>query len=187
MQLRRHHRARGQVLVLVIILLAIAGGGYWYMNQSKQTNEKAARDFAQDAANQIVFKQDDHFLATAIAPDSQITYPPSWRYRMFSRLKDLGTPAPNIELEGKTTFTNGFFEPRGDFRAKINYPDGPAFLDLVVSHPRALWQIDTINLTWTPKAEPSPSPTPVALLTPTPSPTPDNGKAKKKAAPSPKP
>jgi len=185
MQFRRHHRARGQVLVLVIILLAILGGGYWYMNQSKQTNEKAAREFAQDAANQIVFKQDDHFLASAIAPESQITYPPSWRYRMFSRLHDLGRPAPNIELEGKTIFTNGFFDPRGEFRAKINYPDGPAFLDLVVSHPRALWQIDTINLTWTPKAEATPSSTPEAELAPTPSPTPDPKAVKKKASPKP--
>jgi hypothetical protein len=177
MQFRRHHSTSGQILVLLIILLAILGGGYWYMLQSKQANEKAARAFAQEVATHIVMQHDDRFLARAIAPTAQVTYPPSWRYRLFSQLQDLGTPAPNIELDGQVTFTSGFFEPRGDFHAKINFPDGPAVLDLQVSHPRALWQIDAINLTWTPKATPTPPP-----ATPVPSvqPTQGDGKAKKK-------
>ncbi len=185
MHFRRQHPASGQVLVLLVILLAIMGGGYWYMNQSKQANEKAARAFAQEAATRIVMQQDDRFLAFAIAPESQITYPPSWRYRLFSRLHDLGAPAPPIELDGRVTFTSGFFEPRGDFHAKINFPEGPAFLDLQVSHPRALWQIDAINLIWTPKVEPTPSPTPEPSLQPTPSPTPEETKKKKRPSATP--
>ena len=180
MQFRRHHYASGQVLVLLIILLAILGGGYWYLAQSKQANEKAARAFAQEAAMHIVMQHDDRFLARAIAPEAQITYPPSWRWRLFTQLQGLGTPAPNIDLDGQVRFTSGFFEPRGDFHAKINFPDGPAVLDLQVSHPRALWQIDAINLTWTPKATPTPSPTPVPSVQPTPSPTPEEGKSKTK-------
>ena len=118
----------------------------------------------------IVMQHDDRFLARAIAPEAQITYPPSWRWRLFTQLQGLGTPAPNIDLDGQVRLTSGFLEPRGDFHAKINFPDGPAVMDLRVSHPRALWEIDVINLTWTPKATPTPSPTPVPSVQPTPRP-----------------
>ena len=188
MHFRRHFSTSGQVLVLLIILLAILGGGFWYMTQSKQANEKAARAFAQDAATRILLQHDDRFLAFSLAPEVQVTYPPSWRYRLFTRLQEMGAPTSNIELNGGVTFTSGFFEPKGDFHAKLNFADGPASLDLQISHPRALWQIDAINFTWTPHVEPTPSPTPAPSVQPVPSPTSEETKAKKKkgeAAPSP--
>jgi hypothetical protein len=181
MHCRRHNSISGQVLVLLIILLAILGGGFWYMNQSKQANEKAARDFAQEAATRILVRQDERFLDFALSPEARVTYPPSWRYRLFSQIRELGVREQKVEVYGEVGFTSGFFEPRGNFRVKINAAENPAYLDLIVAHPRALWEIDVINFTWTPHVEATPPPaTPGPSLTPTPSPTPQETKETKK-------
>lgn len=171
---RRHSSVRGQVLVLALILLALLGGGAWYLFRSKGINEQAARAFAQEAAERILLHQDARFLDRTIASESQVIYPPSFRERLLIRIRDLGTPEQKVELTGRVTFTSGFFNPQGQFRAQINYSENPAFLDLAVSHPRALWQIDGINLIWTPHVEPTPPPaTPAPSVQPTPSPSPE--------------
>ena len=167
--------------MLLLILLAIAGGGLWFLLRSKETNQKAAYDFAFEAATRVVLRQDGRFLDLALAPAAQVTYPPSWRERLFLRIRDLGTPEQQVALDGSVRFTSGFFDPQGHFRAQINFPENPAFLDLTVSHPRALWQIDTINFIWTPHAEPTPPPAiPEASIEPTPSPTPEKSPPAKK-------
>ncbi|MGI9089092.1 MAG: hypothetical protein ACR2HH_15345 [Chthoniobacterales bacterium] len=171
--IRFRKKQRGEVLVLALILLAIFGGGLWYLWSARRINEAAARDFARDAAERIVLHQDQVFLNRALAPAAQVAYPPSWRERLFAHLRVLGPPPTSLDLQGETKFTSHFFDPHGAFRVRINYPENPAFLDLEVSHPRALWQIDMVNLTWTPHVEPTPSPTPMLETpTPTPSPTP---------------
>jgi hypothetical protein len=180
MHLRPHSPASGQVLVLALILLAMAGGGFWYLLRSKQINEAAARAFAEEAAARIIVQEDGRFLDGALSMEAKVKYPPSWRDRLITQIRGLGPRDPKIELYGEVNFTSGFFDPRGIFRVKINYAENPAFLDLVVSHPRALWQIDVINFTWTPHVEPTPAPTPEPSITPTPPPTPEPASKPKK-------
>ena len=72
-------------------------------------------------------------------------------------------------MTGDLFFTSRFFDPAGVFRAEIQFPTGPAYLDLKISHPQALWQIDGLNWTWQP---PPPPPTPMPSPTPTPTASP---------------
>lgn len=154
----------GEIIVLLLILLAILGGGFWYLWSSKRANENAARDFAGEVTERIVLRGDQRFLDLRLSPEAQTAYPPSWRERLFAHLRELGTPSTTLDVHGQTTFTSHFFDPHGHFRVRIVYPENPAYLDLEVSHPRALWQIDTINLIWTPSS-PIPTPSPTAAPT----------------------
>lgn len=160
----RHQQLRrraAESFVLILIVLALVGGALGYLWWSKENNEKAARQFAEDAAERILRQQDEHFLDVRLSPEAQVTYPPSWRSRLFGHLRELGSPEKNFELTGNTAFTSFFFEPKGMFRLKAHYQSNPApaTLSLGVSHPQALWQIDYINLIWTP-LRPAPAPAP---------------------------
>ncbi len=171
MRLRPHHHRNAQTFVLIVIVLAIVGGGVAYLWWSKENNEKSARDFAQEAAERILRQHDEHFLDVRLSPDAQVEYPPSWRSRLFSHLYELGQPEQNLDLTGETTFQSFFFEPKGMFRVRGQYPQNPApaILALGISHPRALWQIDYINLIWTPlRPAPAPTPPPNEQLPPSP-------------------
>lgn len=158
---------RGQVVVLLVIVLAVLGGGAWWLFVAKRQSEEGARAFAREAATRLALHFDQKFLDVRLGREAQVSYPPSFRERLLNRLRQLGVPAQEIELEGEVTFTSHFFEPKGQFRARLNYPTKPAYLDLTVSN-RQTWQIDRLNLTWdpTPVATPEPalaiSPTPVA-------------------------
>ena len=167
-------RQAGQVIVLILIVLALLGGGAWWLFNSKRQSEGEARAFAQQAAERMALQFDRKFLDQHLGLEAQVQFPPSFRERLLNRLRDLGVPAPQIDLEGKVTFTSRFFEPRGQFRARLMYPEKPAFLDLAVSRPHALWQIDYLNLTYvpTPTPTPTPSPSPAVGVSPVPSASP---------------
>ena len=159
---RKTNREGGQVIVLLLIVIAVIGGGLWFMKSYRDMREKEAWAFANEAADRIVLKRDQRFLDFSLTQRAQMTYPPSWRMRMLHHVAEPGTPNPKFNLKGDVAFKNYFFEPSGHFTAQFEYPTGPAFLELHVSHPGALWVIDDINWTWPPQ----PTPTPAAIPAP---------------------
>jgi hypothetical protein len=88
----------------------------------------------------------------------QIKYPPSWRDRFFDRLRSLGAPSGEPDVEGRVVFTSQFFKPVGEFSCHVAYPHAPATISLGISRPSGWWQIDYLNLTWTPRGAPAAPP-----------------------------
>jgi hypothetical protein len=139
-------REGGQVLVLIIIVLALIGGGYWYLSLSRRNSEKEAWAFAQEVAERIAAQHDKRFLDLNLSPSAQVALPPSWRDQLFESIRDLGKPDGPIVVTGKVQFTSHFFEPKGVFRAQINYPGMLTYLDMSVSAPKGPWCIDALSL-----------------------------------------
>ncbi len=162
------HRESGQTIVLILIVVAIVLGGWWYLKRARDQREVEAQDFAKEAATRIVLQHDMHFLNTALSQTAQALYPPSWRERMMDRIKEMGAPQSEMHFKGEVHFNSGYFDPEGEYLAGWNFARGPGSIDIKISHPQLLWQIDGINWTWNLPPPPTPSPTP----TPTPSPRP---------------
>jgi len=168
---RSRRSESGQVIVLLLILLAILGGGYWLLISSREKREKEAWAFARDAATRIVVQQDMRFLDRTLSPKAQVLYPPSWRERLMTRIREPGPPQSEPRMRGQLFFRSQFFNPEGEFIVEWDFPTGPASIDLKISHPQALWQIDGINWTWqAPPPPPTPTPSPTASPSPSPSP-----------------
>jgi hypothetical protein len=161
-------RGEGGVALLVIVGLLLAGI-VWWLYSSRKDAEKKSREFAVEVATRVAVNFDEKYLHVKLSPEAQVNYLQSWRERLIARLRELGVPAQPIQVTGTVVFSSQFFDPRGTYRAELKYPTTSAFLDLEVSRGMTVWQVDKIDLTWTPP--PTPTPTPV-LVTPTPTPTP---------------
>lgn len=173
MRLARSTRIRGEGAVgLLVIVLLLLGGMVWWLFSSRRDAEKNARIFAAEVARRVAVSYDEKYLHVHLSPDGQKTYLRSTRDRLLERLRELGAPAQPIEVEGSLTFTSHFFDPRGTYHAKLKYPEKSAQLDLDISRGMTVWQIDSINLPWTPDQAPIPSPTPEVVASPTPTLTP---------------
>lgn len=160
------------MVVLLIILLAVLGGGWWFLKSNRDRRENEAWAFANEGATHIVLQKDMRFLNFNLTQKAQMTYPPSWRMRLMDMISEAGTPNPEFHMKGTMRFVNHFFQPEGTFIAQFDCPRGPAYLELQISHPGALWVIDNLNWTWQPPPPPPPTPTPIPTATPSPSPTP---------------
>ena len=141
-------RASGQGLVVVIIVLALIGGAAWWLFSNKQTMDREARAFGKEAIERLVVHHDATFLANNLSPQARLENPPSQQQYIISKFQQLGVPAQPIQIEENVTFESHFFEPKGYFTAHLNYPAGPATLQIAVSHPVGKWQLD--NLTFAP-------------------------------------
>lgn len=174
MRLARNSRIRGEGgIALWIIILALIGGGLWFLYSSRRDGEKNARAFANEVVQRVAVNYDEKYLHVHLSPEAQVKYLASWRERMMQHLRGLGTPKQPIEVKGDVQFTSGFFDPHGTFRAELTYPTTTAVLELFVTRGMTVWQVDDINLIWTPAPTPTPSPTPPPeIASPTPSPTP---------------
>jgi len=148
----RGMREGGQAIVLILIILAIMGGIGWWLVQSRQMSEAQAKDFAREVAIRLAVDLDRKFFDRVIAPERVAKYPPSFRDRVIDKLRGFGRPSSTVELEGDVFFTSGFFNPTGNFRVKLTYPQTPAIIHLAVSRPKGWWQIDDMNISWTPPA-----------------------------------
>jgi hypothetical protein len=62
-------------------------------------------------------------------------------------MQKLGTPAGPVDVQGDIVFQSQFFEPNGNFHARINYPARGAEINIAVSHPVGRWQIDDVAFT----------------------------------------
>jgi hypothetical protein len=167
----RRARESGSIIILLLVVLAALGGGYYFLKQNRDMREKEAWAFANDAANRIVLQRDQRFIDFNLTQKAQMQYPPSWRIRMLEYIREAGTPNPQFHVKGDVAFTNQFFDPHANFTVQFDYPTGPGYLELHVSHPGALWVIDDLNWTWPPPATPTPAPiAPVPGAQPSPGP-----------------
>jgi hypothetical protein len=171
MRLSRTARIKGEGgAALLVIVLLLLGGIVWWLYSSRQDAEKNARIFATEVAKRAAINFDEKFLHVHLSPDAQKTYLRSSRDRLLDRLREFGVPAQPIEIQGDLLFTSYFFDPHGQFHAKLKYPAGPAQLDLDISRGMTVWQVDAINLSGTPPPAATPAPTQMASPTPTPTP-----------------
>lgn len=171
MKLAQHSRIKAEGLGIWIVLLAILGGAVWFVYSSRTDGQKNGHAFAKEVIQKVVVEYDEKYLDQRLSTAARGQYLPGWRIRMLQYLKGFGPLAKPPETKGDVTFTSHFYDPRGSFRSDLTYANQTAYLELTVSK-ATRWQIDEINLVWTPPPAPTPTPSPVMTPSPTPSPTP---------------
>ena len=187
MRLSRESRVGGEGLgTLLVILLVSFGGIAWWLFSSRQDAEKNARAFAEEVVRHVAVDYDEKYLHVHLSPAGQITYLQSWRENLINQLRGLGAMQQPFKVTGKLEFSSYFFDPHGTFNAELPYSTTTAHLTIEISRGMTVWQVDTLNLMWTPTA--TPTPIPVIALTPSPSPmlpspTPPPSKPKRKSKP----
>lgn len=135
----------GQILGVVIILLALLGAGAWWLFSNKQTMAKEGRVFGREAIERIVLKRDAAFFASRLSPQARLNYPVSAQQEFFSEIEKLGTPVGALDVQGDIEFQSHFFEPRGNFHARVNYAARGAEINIAISHPVGRWQLDEVS------------------------------------------
>src|SRR6266567_1922827 len=144
MKLNTRLRSSGQVVVILIIVLVLLGIGYWWLNSTKEEMAREGKQFANEATQKIVVQHDIIFFASHLSPQARMNFPVSAQQEFMNEIVQMGAPVGAINLQGKIEFQSQFFEPQGNFHARINYPVKYADFDLTISHPVGRWQIDTI-------------------------------------------
>ncbi|HEX4641125.1 MAG TPA: hypothetical protein VH252_07045 [Chthoniobacterales bacterium] len=158
-------------LAIWIILLALLAGALWFLYSSRSDAEKKMREFAGQIVQTMAVNYDVLFLNNHMTPQAQTNYIPSWRDRMVGFLKGFGPMSKPIETKGDVHFNSLFFDPVGTFQSVLTYPTMTATMNLTVIRGMNTWQVDQIELVWTPPPTPTPSPTPLVTPSPTPTPT----------------
>ena len=138
-------KSSGQIIVILIILLGLAGVGWWWLNSTKEETAKEGQAFAQEALQHIIVQHDLNFFGSRLSPQARMNFPVSAQQEFMNEIVQMGAPVGAINLQGKIEFQSQFFEPQGNFHARINYPVKYADFDLTISHPVGRWQIDTIG------------------------------------------
>jgi hypothetical protein len=169
---RNSHRKGEGGLAIWIILLALLGGAAWFLYASRAEAERKAKEFAEQVVKTMAVNYDVRFLNTHMSPQAQLNYIPSWRDRMVGYLKGFGPMTKPIETKGSVSFNNVFFDPHGMFQSELTYATQTAKLNVGVSRGMNAWQVEEIELVWTPPPTQTPAPAAVATPSPTPSPTP---------------
>src|SRR5438093_12121538 len=146
-KLRMHYRSEssGQVIVILIIVLGLIGAGFWWLNSHKQEMAREGKEFARDAVQRIAVQRDIKFFNSRLSPAAHMNFPASAQQDFFAEIAKLGPPAGAIDVQGDIEFNSQFFEPHGNFHARINYPARYADMNLVISHSVGRWQIDEIT------------------------------------------
>jgi len=137
-------KSSGQIIAILVILLGLAAVGFWWLNSNKQQMSKDGLAFAQEALQRIVVQHDLNFFGSHLSPQARMNFPVSAQQEFMNEIVQMGAPVGAIDLQGKIEFQSQFFEPQGNFHARINYPVKYADFDLAISHPVGRWQIDTI-------------------------------------------
>jgi hypothetical protein len=167
-------------LAIWIILLALIGGAVWFLYSSRRDADGKMRQFADQIVQTMAVNYDVRFLNAHMTPQAQTSYIPSWRDRMVGFLKGFGPMSKPIQTKGDIQFTSGFFDPHGSFQSLLTYPTMTATLKLTVVRAMNTWQVDELELVWTPPPTPTPAPTAAITPSPTPSPTPDPKQKRKR-------
>jgi hypothetical protein len=146
-ELKMYYRSKinGQVLVILIILLGLIGGGFWWLFSNKQAMAKEGRDFGREAVQRIAVQRDINFFASHLSPQARMNFPVSAQQEFINEIARHGPPVGPVDVQGDITFQSQFFEPRGNFHARINYPASGAEFNITISHPVGRWQIDDIS------------------------------------------
>ncbi len=138
----------GQVLVILIILILLLGGGLWFLVTHKEQVDKEARAFGREMITRLTVNHDQAFFVNHLSPQARLDNPPMQQQEMMTQFQQLGVPAQPIQIDEKMTWESQFFEPSGFFTAHLNYPAGPATLQIAIDHPAGKWQL--LNITFTP-------------------------------------
>jgi hypothetical protein len=173
------HRKGEGGLAIWIILLALLAGALWFLYSSRAEAERKMREFAGQVVQTMAVNYDVRFLNNHMTPQAQASYIPSFRDRMAGFLKGFGPMSKPIETQGTVQFSNLFFDPVGTFKSTLTYPTMTATMNLTVIRAMNAWQVDQIELVWTPPPTPAPPPTQQMTPSPTPSPTPAPAPAQK--------
>ena len=174
------HRKGEGGLAIWIILLALLAGALWFLYSSRAEAERKMREFAGQVVQTMAVNYDVRFLNNHMTAQAQASYIPSFRDRMIGFLKGFGPMSKPIETKGSVHFSSVFFDPQGTFQSVLTYPTMTATMNVTVIRGMNNWQVDQIELTWTPPPTPTPSPTPQMTPSPTPSPTPEPKPQKRK-------
>jgi len=154
-KMNRRSNTSGEGLVIVIILLVLIGGGLWWLVSNKKAVDKEARAFGRDIITRMTVNHDGAFFATHLSPQAKLDLPLMQQNELMNQLQQLGTPAQPIQIDENITWESimgvkwlSFFEPRGFFTAHLNYPAGPATLEIAFDRPASKWQL--LNITFNP-------------------------------------
>ena len=142
-----HSRSKssGQVIVILIIVLGLVGVGFWWLFSNKQEMAREGKQFARDAVQRIAVQHDVNFFNSRLSPQARMNFPASAQQEFMNQIVQMGAAAGAIDLKGDIEFNSQFFEPHGNFQARINYPARYADMNLLISHPVGRWQIDEIT------------------------------------------
>src|ERR1041384_5321250 len=142
LKMNSRSKSSGQVIVILIIVLGLVGVGFWYLSSNKQEMAREGKQFARDAVQRIVIQRDMNFFNSHLSPQARMNFPQSAQQDFFAEIASMGAPAGAIDVQGDIEFNSQFFEPHGNFKARINYPARYADIYLAISHPVGRWQID---------------------------------------------
>ena len=145
LKMNTRSKSSGQILAIVIILLALIGGGFWWLFSNKQEMAKEGRAFGKEAIQRIAVQHDLAFFSSRLGPQARLQFPPSAQQDFISRMEKLGAPVGPVDVQGDIQFQSQFFEPTGNFHARINYPARGADINIAISHPVGRWQIDDVS------------------------------------------
>jgi hypothetical protein len=145
LKMNSRSNSSGQVLGILIILLALLGAGAWWLVSNKQAMAKEGREFGRETIQRLAVQHDLKFFAEHLSPEARRQFPPSMQQQLISTFQEFGAPVGPIDVQGDVQFQSHFFEPRGNFHARLNYPARPAEINISVSHPVGRWQIDDIS------------------------------------------
>ena len=145
LKLNSRSKSSGQVIVLFIIVLGLIGVGFWWLLSNKQEMTKEGKEFAREAIQRIAVRHDQNFFASHLSPQARMNYPPSAQQEFFLDIAKLGTPVGPVDVQGDMEFQSQFFEPHGNFHARINYPAKFADVNIAISHPVGRWQLDEVT------------------------------------------
>ncbi|HEY2143521.1 MAG TPA: hypothetical protein VGH06_04145 [Candidatus Udaeobacter sp.] len=146
----------------MVIVLVLLGIGYWWLNSTKQETAKEGKEFANEAVQKIVVQHDINFFGSHLSPQARMNLPVSAQQEFMNDIVQMGAPVGAVNLQGQIEFQSQFFEPQGNFHARINYPVKYADFDLTISHPVGRWQIDTIAFVKQQSDQLAPGPAPAA-------------------------
>lgn len=135
----------GQILVVVGIVVVLLFGGWWWLYSNKQQMAKEGTAFGKEVIQRIVVQHDVNFFGSHLSPEARLQFPPSSQQELISRIEKLGPPAGPVDVQGDIVFQSQFFDPRGNFHARINYAAKGAEINVSVSHPVGRWQIDNVE------------------------------------------
>jgi len=144
MKINSRSKLSGQVIVVLIIVLGLVGVGVWWLFSNKQEMAKEGKEFAREAIQRIAVQHDLNFFASRLSPQARMNYAPSAQQELMNEISKLGAPVGPLDVQGEVEFQSQFFEPRGSFHTRINYPARYADMNLSISHPVGRWQIDDI-------------------------------------------
>ena len=145
LKMNSRSNSSGQVVVILIILLGVLGAGAWWLVSNKQAMTKEGRAFGRETIQRLAVQHDLNFFSAHLSPEARRQFPPSIQQEFISKFREFGAPVGPIDVQGDIQFQSHFFEPRGNFHARLNYPARPAEINVSVSHPVGRWQIDDIS------------------------------------------